>query len=243
MRPLELFAGTEPSCIGMETWSRSGIYLFPDTCFYEFIPEAEMLRSFADPSYKPRTCLMNEVQAGEKYELVVSVMKGGAFMRYRVGDVYRCVGLTNPDDGTKIPRFNYIDRVPTIIDIAGFTRISENSIKNIIEVSGLPVAGWVAAKEYTPNKRPYLHLYIELKADAITSSAVSCEILRDHLTIYFKYVDNDYKDLKKILGIDPLEITILHCGSFEEYKKRFGKISRRINPDAMELKALREIMK
>ncbi len=243
VRPLELFAGTEPSCIGMETWSRSGIYLFPDTCFYEFIPEAEMLRSFADPSYKPRTCLMNEVQAGEKYELVVSVMKGGAFMRYRVGDVYRCVGLTNPDDGTKIPRFNYIDRVPTIIDIAGFTRISENSIKNIIEVSGLPVAGWVAAKEYTPNKRPYLHLYIELKADAITSSAVSCEILRDHLTIYFKYVDNDYKDLKKILGIDPLEITILHCGSFEEYKKRFGKISRRINPDAMELKALREIMK
>lgn len=243
VRPLELFAGTEPSCIGMETWSRSGIYLFPDTCFYEFIPESEMLRNLNNPSYKPRTCLMSEVRAGEKYELVVSVLKGGAFMRYRVGDVYRCVGLTNPDDGTMIPRFNYIDRVPTIIDIAGFTRITENSINNVIGVSGISTADWVAAKEYTPNKRPYLHMYVELTTDAVTTSAVSREILRDHLTIYFKYIDNDYKDLKKILGIDPLEITILRCGSFSEYTKRFGPISRRINPDALEIKGLMEIMK
>jgi GH3 auxin-responsive promoter. len=243
VRPLELFAGTEPSCIGMETWSRSGIYLFPDTCFYEFIPESEMLKNFANPSYKPRTCLMNEVRAGEKYELVVSVLKGGAFMRYRVGDVYRCVGLTNPEDGTMIPRFNYIDRVPTVIDIAGFTRITENSVKNVIDVSGIGVADWVVAKEYTPNKRPFLHLYIELKTDTVTSSAISREILRDQLTIYFKYVDNDYKDLKKILGIDPLEITILRCGSFSEYNKRFGPIARRINPDAMEIKELTEIYK
>ena len=63
-------------------------------------------------------------------------------MRYRVGDVYRCVGLTNPDDGTMIPRFNYIDRVPTIIDIAGFTRITENSINNVIGVSGISTADW-----------------------------------------------------------------------------------------------------
>ena len=36
------FAGTEPSCIGTETWTRDGMYFFPDTCFYEFIPEDEM---------------------------------------------------------------------------------------------------------------------------------------------------------------------------------------------------------
>ena len=40
-------------------------------------------------------------------------------MRYRVGDVYRCVGLENQEDETHIPRFQYIDRIPTIIDIAG----------------------------------------------------------------------------------------------------------------------------
>ena len=44
--------------------------------------------------------------------------------RYRCGDMYRCVGLENREDETRIPRFEYVDRVPWIIDIAGFTRIS-----------------------------------------------------------------------------------------------------------------------
>ena len=42
VRPMELFAGTEPTCIGTETWTRNGMYFFPDACFYEFIPESEM---------------------------------------------------------------------------------------------------------------------------------------------------------------------------------------------------------
>ncbi len=51
------------------------------------------------PLMSPRTYLMDEVRPGEKYELVISVLKGGAFMRYRVGDVYRCMGLENSGTG------------------------------------------------------------------------------------------------------------------------------------------------
>ena len=47
------------------------MYFFPDTCFYEFIPEAEMEKNMEDSTYQPRTVLMNEVQEGEKYELVL----------------------------------------------------------------------------------------------------------------------------------------------------------------------------
>ena len=43
--PREIFAGTEPTCIGCETWSREGVYFFPDSCFYEFIPEEELDRN------------------------------------------------------------------------------------------------------------------------------------------------------------------------------------------------------
>ncbi len=75
---------------------------------------------------------MDEVRPGEKYELVFTILKGGAFARYRCGDMYRCVGLENRDDETRIPRFEYVDRVPWIIDIAGFTRISENGIRSVI---------------------------------------------------------------------------------------------------------------
>ncbi|SHJ15454.1 GH3 family domain-containing protein [Parasporobacterium paucivorans] len=237
VRPMELFAGTEPSIIGTETWTRNGMYFFPDACFYEFIPEAEMLRTFEEEGYKPATYLMNEVIPGQKYELVISVLKGGAFVRYRVGDVYECVGLESREEGTRIPRFIYIDRIPTIIDIAGFTRISEHSIQNVIELSGLPIENWVAVKEYRQN-RPLMHIYVEMKEGQILNTAVSREILKEHLTIYFKYVDSDYQDLKKILGMDPLEITILKCGTFSFYEKSTSKKLRRINPqpyDVMEL--------
>ena len=238
VRPMELFAGTEPSCIGTETWTRDGMYFFPDTCFYEFIPEMEMERSLMDPNYQPKTYLMNEVIPGEKYELVITVLKGGAFARYRVGDVYQCVGLENPVDGTRIPRFHYIDRVPTIIDIAGFTRISENSIQNVISLSGLQIVDWVAAKEYNHEKRPLLHLYVEIEAQSLASLALSKEILREHLSVYFKYVDQDYKDLKRILDVDPLEITILRCGTFAAYQRQSGKTLRKINPSAYDIMGL-----
>ena len=184
-----------------------------------------------DPAYEPKTVLMDEVVPGEVYEIALTVLKGGAFARYRVGDMYRCLGLVNREDGTRIPRFEYIDRVPTIIDIAGFTRISENSIQNVIELSGLDITDWVALKEFTEDKgRPYLHMYVELSPESVVTRAVSQEILKEHLTIYFKYVDQDYRDLKRILGMDPLEITILRCGTFQAYEEASGKHLRHINP-------------
>ena len=202
-----------------------------------------MEHNLSDPTYQPKTYLMDEVIPGEKYELVISVLKGGAFVRYRVGDVYRCIGLENQEDETHIPRFQYIDRIPTIIDIAGFTRISEHSIQNVIELSQLQIVDWVAMKEYNQDKRPFLHLYVELSPQSLVSQAVSQEILREHLSVYFKYVDQDYKDLKRILGVDPLEITILKCGTFSAYEQQGGKHLRKINPsvyDVMDLLRLQE---
>ena len=43
--------------------------LFPDACFYEFIPEEEMYRNMDDPSYVPRTVCMDEVVPGESMNL------------------------------------------------------------------------------------------------------------------------------------------------------------------------------
>ena len=243
VRPIELFAGTEPSCIGTESWTKDGLYFFPDACFYEFIPEDEMYKSLDNPDYEPKTYLMNEVKPDKTYELVVTVLKGGAFVRYRVGDVYRCMGLESSADKTRIPRFKYVDRVPDIVDIAGFTRISENCIRDVVNLSGLTIQDWFAAKEYNKQNRPLLHMYVEMKRDSLASSAITKDILREHLSVYFKYVDNDYKDLKRILGMDPLEITILKCGTFEEYERQKGKSIRNINPSPYEVMELLELQK
>ena len=70
---------------------------------------------------------------------------------------------------------------------------------------------------------------------------MSCEILKEHLTPYFKYVDSDYKDLSKILGIDPLEVTILRCGTFDNYYIKNGKGMRSINPSMDNIRELLQL--
>lgn len=241
VRPMELFAGTEPSIVGTETWTRNGMYFFPDTAFYEFITEKDMWKNHEDPTYIPPTYLMDEIQPGEKYELVFTILKGGAFARYRCGDMYRCVGLSSREDETRIPRFEYVDRVPWIIDIAGFTRISEYGVKNAIELSKLPITDWVIAKEYNEENRPYLHMYVELEKEALFTQAMSADILKELLGTYFKYIDQDYRDLKKILGMDPLEVTILRCGTFQAYEEKNGKKPYHMSPSYYERKELIEM--
>ena len=233
--PMEIFAGTEPTCIGCETWSREGVYFFPDACFYEFIPEDELDRNMADPTYQPRTVLWDEVIPGNVYELVLTVFKGGAFARYRAGDLFRCTGIGSQLENNQIPRFQFVDRVPQIIDIAGFTRITEKSINQAIELSRLPIAAWTAKKEFTENDRPYLHLYVELERSNLINSAVTIRILQDQLGIYFRYLDQDYEDLKKILGVDPLKITLLKCGTFDSYRSKYGTSIRPMNPETCEI--------
>ena len=223
IRPLEIAGGTEPSCMGTETWSKNGLVLFPDACFYEFIPEMEIYREMEDPSYTPKTYLMDELVAGQKYELVITVLKGGAFLRYRVGDVYRCLRLRNASDKINLPQFEYVDRVPWVIDIAGFTRFTEREIRKVIEMSRLPVSDWFATKEYDESGRSFLHLYAEVDMTDGQGLAMSRQLLRDHLSLYFRSYDGDYNDLKRLLNIDPLKITTLRSGSVERYRQQNGR--------------------
>ena len=240
LRPLEIAGGTEPSCMGTETWSKNGMVFFPDACFYEFIPEREMLKNLEDPTYQPATYLMDELVAGQKYELVITVLKGGAFLRYRVGDVYRCLRLRNPADGLDLPQFEYVDRILTVIDIAGFTRVTRREIEKVLEMSCLPIADWFAVKEYDADGHSYLDLYVELEPGARQSPALSREIIRDHLAVYFRYYDGDYKDLKRLLGVDPLRVTMLKTGTIRLFEERTGRGMPKIGaPREMVLDLLR----
>ncbi len=233
--PIEIAAGTESTCIATETRLSPGMVFFPDACFYEFIPEHEMLRSIEDPSYKPVTCLMDEVREGENYELVISVLHGGAFMRYRIGDVYRCISGCQ---GGVLPRFTFVDRVPTVIDIAGFTRITKQSIEEVIKLSGLKLADWIARKEFDEDNNPYFHMFIEISPEMQSGSATTKKVLTEHLATYFKAFDSDYEDLKKLLGVEPLKITVLTYGTMKKYKEETGRDIPKINACEADVSAL-----
>jgi len=232
--PTELAAGTEFTCIGAETWEHNGMPFFPDACFYEFIPEEEMRRGRGDGAYQPRTCLMDEVRSGETYELVISVFHGGAFMRYRVGDTYHCVSA----GGGELPRFTFVDRTPDVIDIAGFTRITESTVEEVLRLSKLGVGDWLMKKEFDERENPFLHMYAEITPEAQEHDVVVRQVLQEHLAVYFKYFDSDYGDLKKLLNMEPLQITLLRTGTIAGYSREVGYALPRINPGMLDVAGL-----
>lgn len=241
MKPLEIHGGTETCCLATETWSRDGLVFFPDTAFYEFIPLSEVYLNEADPSYVPHTYLMDEVRANEEYELVLTVFKGGSFMRYRPGDVYRCLRICNEKDDLKLPQFEYVDRVPSVIDIAGFTRITQSSIERVIELAGLPIKDWFACKEYDGNKCSFLHMYVEVDLSAKQSFFLTEQLIIEHMGAYYRHYDHDFNDLKRLLGREPLEVTILPENTINNYENKVGRKIRKINPAKTDIIDLRNM--
>lgn len=241
-RPLEIHGGTEPSCLATETWSRNGLIFFPDNAFYEFIPKEEMLKNEADPEYIPKTYLMNEVITYQDYEIVLTLFKGGAFMRYRPGDMYRCLRTSSERDGVRLPQFEYIDRVPSVIDIAGFTRITQGSIEHVLKQSRLPVGEWFAVKEYDGDKHSFLHFYVEVAFDTPEAAYLDEQLIREHFSVYFRHYDHDYNDLKRLLGVEPLKVTILPVGSLKRFEKKFGYPMRKINPSMQDVVDLKNML-
>lgn len=228
--PLEIFGGTESAGVATETWSRNGMTFFPDVNFIEFIPEEELQKEQEDPSYQPTTVLYNEIKPNHIYELVITKLRGGAFVRYRIGDIMKCTALENKEDQIKLPQVKYIDRVNNIIDLSGFTRITKQIIGDAIRYAELNVAGWTALKENGKNQ-PYIHVYIEEDSDK--SELEVKEALNHHM----KKLDSDYHDVHTLLGHDPLKVTMLQKGTFVKYEQQFNRINR-INPSNKEIMQL-----
>ena len=131
-----------------------------------------------------------------------------------------------------------LHRVSSVIDIASFTRITEAGVKEVIELSGADISNWLMKKEYNSHNRPFLHMYVEVSPRALRKSAVQAEILADHLAAYFRYFDSDYSDLKKMLGMEPLQITLLKPGLIAAYEAKTGIPLPKINPGVLDLKEM-----
>ena len=185
---------------------------------------------------------MNEVIANQEYEIVLTLFKGGAFMRYRPGDMYRCLRTVSEREGVMLPQFEYIDRVPSVIDIAGFTRITEGSIRHVLKMSRLPVGDWFALKEYNGDKRSYMHFYVEVDLETPEAAYLNEELIKDHFSAYFRHYDHDYKDLKRLLGVEPLVVTILPCGTLQRFERVYGKPIRKINPSMLDVIDLKHLL-
>lgn len=225
VKPLEGYGGTELGGVAVQAWNHKGMTFLPDCNFLEFIPEEDYYKHEEDPSFAPRVFKLDEVTPGV-YELVVTNFHGNAFVRYRTGDFIEIVALRDKEINIDIPQMIFHARVDGIIDISGFTRLTEKSVWKAIEASGVPYTGWTMRKEYLQQK-PVLHLYLE-SANGYKKEEVG-ELIHQKL----KEEDTGYADLEKMLGIYPLQVTMLPNGSFTNYmerKRREGADMAHIKP-------------
>ncbi len=208
--PYEFHACTEAGIIAVQSWTRRGMTFIPNSNFYEFIPEAEWLKSREDIFYEPRTVLLPDVNPGERYELVITSFYGMPFIRYRLGHLVRITALEDKEAEIQLPQMVFEARADDLIDIAGFTRVSEKTVIQAIANSGISYEDWIIRKEIRDGK-PTLHLYIELyggngKVDLAT--VFHRELMK---------TDPGYHDLAVMMEVSPLEVTVLRPGTFKDY--------------------------
>jgi hypothetical protein len=213
VEPHESYGATEAPNMATQAWTRKGLYFLPDIAFYEFIPESEWARSRADPTYLPQTVLLNEVQVGQRYEVVITNFHGGPLLRYRMHDLVRVVADGEPKAGIRLPSIVFEARDKDLIDLASFSGpMDEKQIWTAVVKSGIPHEEWAARKEVIGG-HPTLHLYIEPKV------AIHEEEARQRLHEALKEVNPDYGDIETLLGFHPLRVTLLPPGSFMAYMK------------------------
>jgi hypothetical protein len=214
--PYEFHACTEAGIIAVQSWSRRGMTFIPHSNFFEFIPEEEWLRSKYDVFYEPRTVLLPEVRVGKRYELVITSFYGMPFIRYRLGHLIRITALEDEEAQVYLPQMVFEARADDLIDIAGFTRVSEKTVTQAIANTRIDCEDWTIRKEIRQGK-PVLHLYIELNdgfQPVDLASVMHSELMK---------ADSGYHDLALMMEIQPLEVTVLRFGTFNDfYKQRQG---------------------
>jgi hypothetical protein len=215
--PYEFHACTEGGIMAVQSWTRRGLTFIPHSNFYEFIPEAEWLKNRNDVFYEPRTVLFPELKAGERYELVITSFYGMPFIRYRLGHLVRITSMEDKEAGIYLPQMVFEARADDLIDIAGFTRISEKTVAEAIAGAGIDCEDWTVRKE-TREGKPVLHLYLE-PVNGSSPADMAPALHRE-----LQKTDPGYHDLAGMMGIEPLEVTVLRHGAFGDYylKRRGG---------------------
>jgi len=227
--PHEIYASSEGNPTAMQAWNRKGLTLVPDICFWEFIPETELQKCKNDPKYQPSTILLDEVEAGKTYEIVLSHFYGMPMLRYRIGDLITIISMKDEQADINLPQIVFKSRTSDVIPLAGLVEVDERMLWQSLESSGIKYEDWSARKEYE-NEQTFLEIYLELKEPM---EALEIATIIDH---NLKLIDVDYRDMEAMLGMQPIRVKLLSPGTFQRYyeeKQKEGADLAHLKPPHM----------
>jgi hypothetical protein len=229
VEPYEFYGCTEIGLAAFHAWNKKNLTFSPDNAFLEFLPDDERLKHEEDARYQPKTVLMNEVEEGKLYELVVTQFYGMPLLRYRVKDLFRVISLKDNEAAIELPQMVFQRRTDDVINIGSMAWLDEKTIWRAIANTGINYTDWAACKEFNQNQG-FLRLYIELKE--VRESTEVADMIDEQL----RAVDTDYKDIKYYLGYQPVMVRVLSPGTFHRYmeeKKKEGADLAHLKPEHM----------
>lgn len=209
--PLDLLASTEALFFGIQTRDQSTMTLIPHFNFFEFLPiDDDVDDAVRRHDRRAETCTMDSLEAGRRYELVVTSLRGGPFVRYRTGDVLRAEATPGSIPDVSLPQFTYAGRLSELLEVAGFARLTEQVVRAALQLAGVECVDWAVRKELEDGT-PIVHLLIEARAGYDVPENDIERRVHDALSA----VDGDWADMERIAGLRPLRVTRLASGAFE----------------------------
>lgn len=207
-KPLyQFYVTSEAGFLATQSWTRRGLTFFPDSAFLEFIPQ--------DDGVSQETLLLDELELGKQYELVVTSFYGMPLLRCRLGDLIRVVSLADDKAGINLPQIIIEGRNDQVIDLYNIARMDEETISLAINSLEVDCKYWVACKEYDHGD-PILHFYIELEENT--------DHLPEKIHRRLKSIDKHYREAVYTMKENPIRVTSLPKGSFQN-----NELNRHIN--------------
>jgi len=239
--PFDVYAATETMFLGMQSWARRHMSFLPDSVFLEFLPLPGP-RSPEATAAEP--VLLDQLEPGVLYEVVITQLHGMPLLRYRLGDVIRVAAPADDEAGIHLPQFEVRRKIDEVINLGGLCALDERTLWSAIAATGLPYTDWTAYKEYD-NNEAFLRLVVELK-ESSSPEEVSARVHEQ-----LKSVDTDYEDVERYLGVNPVRVTVLEEGSFARYTEAMVREGadlahlkpKHINPSEQTLGLLRGVAK
>jgi len=228
-RPVQMYGSSEGGLMAMQDWHKGPLCFIPDTNFFEFIPEEAINQE------NPRTVLIDEVEEGKAYELVITNFYGMPFARYRQGDLIRIVkgDSVNRD----VPRMVFLGRADDTIDLFGISRINTGVINDALNNIGVKSENWCLHKCFESG-RIFLDFFIE------SVPGISNDNLEQPLSRAIRTVDRHWGEAVITMAYNPVRVNIVPQGTFERFGvKNNGNTAYKFNPPDTFLKEIRRVRK
>jgi len=175
--------------------------------YYEFMPMSELGKA------KPKTLLLEEVETGVHYALIITT--SGGLWRYMIGDTIQFTS-------TKPYKFKITGRTKLFINAFGEELIIDNAIEALKQAcarTGADVFEFTAAPVFMEEGKRGAHEWLI----EFNTPPADPEHFADLLDQELQKLNSDY-EAKRLLSLERLHLHIARPGLFNDWLKEKGKL-------------------